>query len=50
MMKVFSKKEGQIAEQMEKTDAVLFYLYIIFGIIAVSMIATMGYLVYSIFS
>jgi hypothetical protein len=49
-MKVIGKKEGQIAEQMEKTDSVLFYLYILFGIIAFSMFVTMGYLVYSIFS
>jgi len=49
-MKALEKKEGQIVEQMEKTDSVLFYLYILFGIIAFSMIVTMVYLVYSIFS
>lgn len=49
-MKALEKKDNQIVEQMEKTDSVLFYLYILFGIIAFSMIVTMVYLVYSIFS
>jgi hypothetical protein len=50
MIKVLEKKEGQITGQIEKTDAVLFYLYILFGVIAFSMVVTMAYLVYSIFS
>jgi hypothetical protein len=49
-MKLYREENGQVVEQIEKTDVVLLYIYIVFGIIAFLMLLTMGYLVYSIFS
>ncbi len=49
-MEALEKKEIQITGQIEKTDTALFYLYILFGVIAFTMVIIICYLVYSIFS